>query len=85
MVITVDRERGTIRGLHETRKGGELPLMTIALGKWLLPSLGLLDGGPCPSTGLGGWLPFPWPLGRQTPSPNVSNQNFWKSSEWERQ
>ena len=29
MVITEDRERGTIRALRETQKGGELPLMTI--------------------------------------------------------
>ena len=29
MVITVDRERVTIRALRETQKGGELPLMTI--------------------------------------------------------
>ena len=29
MVITVDRERGTIRALRETQKGGQLPLMTI--------------------------------------------------------
>ena len=30
MVITIDRERGSIRALRETQKGGELPLMTIA-------------------------------------------------------
>jgi hypothetical protein len=29
MVITEDRETGTIRGLRETLRGGELPLMTI--------------------------------------------------------
>ena len=29
MVITVDRDRGTIRALRETQKGGELLLMTI--------------------------------------------------------
>ena len=41
MVITGDRERGTIRALRETQKGGELPLVTIyiyiSIPYWLLP------------------------------------------------
>ena len=44
MVITEDRERGTIRGLHETQKGGELLLTTlytciciVSLCIWILP------------------------------------------------
>ena len=38
MVITEEFERGTIRALRETQKGGELPLMTIYVST-ILPCL----------------------------------------------